>query len=261
MAGRRARGARRHRREHAQHFLRSSRLAADIIRCLDVRPDELVVELGAGSGRLTAQLARVARRVVAIELDSAWADALRDRFENVAVVEGDALRVPLPTEPFRVVGNIPFNRTSAILRRLLGDLDVPLKRADVIVQWEVAWKRASVVPSTLLGLEWGPWYELAVVRRLDASAFEPRPDVDAGLLRIVRREPPLVPVAEAQAYRRLVRQAFDRGPRAVVAPLLFKRAATEFGFARGAAARELDVHQWAGLYAVVRASRYSSRRT
>ena len=97
--------------------------------------------------------------MVAIEVDPRLAAELRRRFE---VVEGDALAVRLPSEPFRVVGNIPFHRTTAILRRLLDDLDLPLERADLIVQWEVARKRTSVVPSTQLGAEWEPWWELTL---------------------------------------------------------------------------------------------------
>ena len=240
----RARHARRTRRGLSQNFLRSRRLADDIVRGLDVRPHELIVEIGAGDGRLTEPLARRARRVIAIELDPALAAALGERFE---VVAGDALAVPLPDEPFRVVGNIPFHRTTAILRRLLDDLDVPLRRADLIVQWEVARKRAVVVPSTQLTAEWGPWWELAVVRRFDASAFEPRPDVDAALLRIVRREHELVPAAAPQ-YRTFVRQAFAQGLRSVVPPLTLKRAAAVAGFGRDAASRELDVYQWAALF-------------
>jgi len=248
VAGR-AQPARRTRRELSQNFLRSRRLAADIVRGLDVRADELVVEIGAGDGRLTRELCRHAGRVIAIELDSHWAARLRGRFD---VVEGDALTVELPREPYRVVGNVPFDRTTAILHRLLDDPAVPLTRADLIVQWEVARKRAAVVPSTLLSLEWGPWWELALLRRLDASAFVPRPDVDAALLRIVRREPALVDLRDTRQYRVFVRRAFAGGLRSAVPPLVLKRASAALGFARDAQARDLDVHQWAGLYAVIR---------
>jgi len=241
----RARHARPTRRGLSQNFLRSRRLADDIVRGLDVLPHELIVEVGAGDGRLTEPLAQRARRVIAIELDPALAAALRRRFE---VVEGDALSVPLPDEHFRVVGNIPFQRTTAILRRLLDDLEVPLRRADLIVQWEVARKRAVVVPSTQLTAEWGPWWELTVVRRFDASAFEPRPEIDAALLRIVRREHELVPAAATREYRTFVAHAFAHGLQAVVSPLTLKRAAAAAGFARGAASRELDVYQWAELF-------------
>jgi 23S rRNA (adenine-N6)-dimethyltransferase len=235
VAGR-ARQARRTRHELSQNFLRSRRLAAGIVRGLDVEPHELIVELGAGDGRLTAELARRARRVVAIEVDPRLADELRRRFE---VVEGDALAV-----------HIPFHRTTAILRRLLDDLDLPLERADLIVQWQVARKRTSVVPSTQLGAGWEPWWELTLTRRFDASAFEPRPDVDAALLRIVRREHELVPAAEAREYRAFVRRAFADGLRSVVPPLTLKRAAATAGFDRAVQARDLDVYQLAALFSL-----------
>jgi 23S rRNA (adenine-N6)-dimethyltransferase len=241
----RARHARGSRRGLSQNFLRGRRLASDIVRGLDVEPHELIVEIGAGDGRLTAELARRARRVVAIEVDPRLAASLRPRFD---VVEGDALTVPMPDEPFRIVGNIPFHLTTAILRRLLDELDVPLRRADLIVQWNVARKRAAVVPTTQLAAEWGPWWELVVVRRLDASAFEPRPNVDAALLRIVRRPHELLPAEAASEYRAFVRRAFRSGLRTVVPRLAFKRGAAAAGFARGAHARDLDVHQWAALF-------------
>jgi len=243
----RARHARGSSRGLSQNFLRSRRLAEDIVRGLEVRPHELILEIGAGDGRLTEPLARQARRVIAIELDPRLAAQLRGRFE---VVEGDALSLslPLPAEAFRVVGNLPFHRTTAILRRLLDDPRLPLTRADLIVQWEVAIKRTAVVPTTQLAAEWGPWWELALVRRLDASAFEPRPEVDAALLRIVRRERELVSADAAAAYRRFVRRAFAHGLRAAVPALTLKRTAAAAGFARTAAARDLDVHQWAALY-------------
>lgn len=244
MAGH-ARHARGTRRGLSQNFLRSRRLAEDIVRGLDVRPHELIVEIGAGDGRLTEPLARQGCRVIAIELDASLAARLRPAFD---VVEGDALSVPLPAEPFRVVGNLPFHRTTSIVRRLLDDPGIPLTRADLIVQWGFALKRAAVVPSTQLAAEWGPWWELTLVRRLDASAFEPRPDVDAALLRIVRRERELVPARLAPEYRRFVRHAFADGLRSVVPPLTLKRAAAAAGFARGAAQRDLDVHQWAALF-------------
>ena len=251
MAGRRAQDARR-RSAYAQHFLRSSRLAADIVGTLEIDDDEFVVEIGAGTGRLTAELARCSARVIAFEIDPGLAAALRGRFGSVCVVEGDALVLPLPHEPFRVVGNLPFNRTTEILRRIL-DPQLALGRADVIVQWELACKRAAVVPSTQLGIEWGPWYELTLVRRLDASAFTPAPGVDAALLRIVRRDAPLLSLGEVSAFRAFVRRGFERGPRAVVTGRTLKRAAAQLGFGRGSAARDLDVHQWAGLYVLSRA--------
>jgi 23S rRNA (adenine-N6)-dimethyltransferase len=264
VAGRSARGARlAGRRARSQHFLRSPRLAAAIVAEADVRPGELVLDVGAGGGRLTEPLAARGARVRAIEVDPVWAARLRERFRtapNVGVVEADALEARLPDEPFRVVANLPFHLTTPILRRLLDDPAVPLTRADVLVEWELARKRASCWPSTLLGVVWGAAHELVLVRRIPAACFEPRPDADAGVLRIVRRREPLVAAHEHARFRRFVEAGFRSGSpplrialRGLVPPRRLKSVARELGFDGAAAARNLDVHQWVALFMAIRA--------
>ena len=173
-------------RGRGQHFLRSSKLAAELVRAARVQRGDLVLDLGAGTGVLKAALQRRTDRVVAVELDHRLAARLRDRFPAVEVRADDALRVTLPRTPFKVVANLPFDGATAILRRLL-DPRVALESADVIVQWGLATKRASVWPTTRLGAYWGAWFELTVTRRLPASVFAPPPAVDAAVLRIERR--------------------------------------------------------------------------
>ena len=232
-----------------QHFLRSSALATEIVRAAAARPGELVLDLGAGTGVLTRALARASTRVVAVELDPLFADRLRAHFPEV--IEADILRVALPREPFRVVANLPFAHTTAILRRLL-DPRVPLVSADVIVQWGFAAKRTAVWPSTRLSVEWGAWYELSLVRRLPRCCFAPPPSVDCALMRASRRSEPLVPAGERRAYERLVEAGFRHGLRSVIPPRTLKRLAGELGFARTAAARDLDACQWAAVYRALR---------
>jgi 23S rRNA (adenine-N6)-dimethyltransferase len=246
VAVRRAQSARAGtRRGLDQHFLRSSRLAGELVRAAAVGRDDLVLELGAGSGRLTAELARAAERVLAVELDPRLAGELRRRLgraSNVAVLEGDGLDLALPAEPFRVLANLPFGRTTAFLRRLLDNPLVPLERADLIVEWGVALKRSAVWPSTLLGATWGAWWTFRIDRRLAAACFEPAPSVDAAVLVVARRESPLVPAAEARAYHHFVASGFNRGLKAVASPRIVRRVA------RRAAPRDLDAHQWAALF-------------
>ncbi len=234
------------------------------MRGAEVGSDDLVVEIGAGGGRLTAELARRAREVRAIEIDPAWVAELRARFgrvANVVIVEGDALATPLPGEPFRVLTNPPFNRTTDVLRRLLDNPATPLRRADLLLEWDVACKRARVAPSTVLGVVWQARYEFGVVRRLHPSAFAPPAAVDVGLLRIVAREQPLVPAAETEAFRRLVRDTFAgglalrRALRGKLPPRQLKGLARAHGFAADAVPSELDVHQWAAIHRAVRGVR------
>jgi 23S rRNA (adenine-N6)-dimethyltransferase len=229
VAGRRAPA--RPPRPRSRHFLRSRSLAAAIVAGANIDASELVVDIGAGTGRLTAELARVARRVVAIELDPQLARGLRGRWSNVSVVEGDALTVALPDEPFRVVANIPFAHTSDLLHRLFDDPRVPLLRADLIVEWGVAVKRGLPAPSTVSGILWSTFHELRVERKLPSSAFDPPPVCDAGLLVATRRAQPLIAPRDLPAYRRFVAGAFRNGHRI-----------------GGALPRDLDAHQWAERY-------------
>lgn len=227
------------RRAYGQNFLASRALAAQLVRDADVRKDDLVVEIGAGTGLLTAELAKHARTVLAVELDTALASGLRRRFAaryDVTVVEGDALRVALPREPFRVVANLPFNASTAILQRLL-DPTLSLQRADLVLQWEVARKRAGR-PRSALSAAWAPWWRFRLGRRIPPEAFRPRPAVAAAVLVAERRRAPLLPPESFEEYGAFVRSLFD-----------------------GTLARGLDGAGWAALFGVWDSSQTRSRPT
>jgi 23S rRNA (adenine-N6)-dimethyltransferase len=197
------------RRRLGQNFLRPE-LAEQLVADAGVQPDELVVEIGPGAGALTLALARRGADVLAVELDPVWAERLRPRARECApgrvrVVHGDFLRFSLPRSPFRVFGSLPFGDTTAILRRLLDDPAQPLARADLILQWEVARKRSAEPPATLLSASWTPWWTFQLGRRIRASDFSPVPRVDAALLTVRRRQPPLLPDAMAPAWAHFLR--------------------------------------------------------
>jgi len=237
---------------------------AELVEHAGVAADELVLEIGAGTGRLTEALARSARRVVAIELDPEFVAGLRRRFRaraDVDVVEADFLLLPLPGVPFRAFGNVPFALTTAILRRLLDAPTSSLLRADLIVQYETARKRATMWPSSFAGLGWQPWWEFRLVRRLPASAFEPVPSVDAGVLSIVRHSRPLLSAEQRGDYIELLRAGFRRAdlpvPRSLrgrIPERAWKRMARERGIAPDARAIDLDVFDWVALFSLARGS-------
>ena len=153
---------------------------------------DLVIEFGAGYGRLTEQLAQRAGRVVAVEVDPALAARLAGRYRarsNVDVVLGDALAVPLPRRPFKVVSTPPFHITSPLLHRLLDDSAIPLVRADLVVGWGAALALTGVFGPARKARPWLPRYEFLLLRRLPAELFDPPPVHAAGLVSIRRRLP------------------------------------------------------------------------
>ena len=158
-----------------QHFLRPD-VARRFVARAGVGPADLVLDLGAGTGTLTALLAPRAGLVVAVERDPRLARRLRRRFAstpNVSVHERDIAAVWLPRRPFRVVANVPFAGSNALIRRLL-DPRVPLRQADLVVARGVA----------LAWVQRSP--RCALVCGLAASSFVPAPSGDAAVLRIRR---------------------------------------------------------------------------
>jgi 23S rRNA (adenine-N6)-dimethyltransferase len=237
-----------------QHFLRSRELAAGLVSDARVARGELVVEIGGGTGMLTEALVATGADVLVVERDHRLAAVLRGRFAGLRVLEADARRFAWPHERFCVVANLPFAGSGAILERLLHPR-VPLERAHLIVQWELAIKLTRVWPATLRGTYWRAWHQVSLDRRLDRSSFAPPPNVDTAVLRVERRSRPLVPVEDHAAYRRFLELAFASSApirtnlRGSLSSLELKRLAANLGFAPGARARELDATQWACVFA------------
>jgi 23S rRNA (adenine-N6)-dimethyltransferase len=202
----------------------------------------------------------MARSVVAVEIDGRLISALQRQFvgqAHVDVVHADFLALPLPSEPFRAFGNLPFALTTSILKRLLDDPGSALVRTDVIVQYEVARKRASMWPGNLLSLGWLPWWEFRLGRHLHASGFDPPPSVDAGVLTVVRRRRALLAVDARDAYRAFLHDGFrranlpvHRAVRGHVTASALKRVLRERSIPATSRASELDVFDWVTLFSV-----------
>ena len=152
--------------------------AARVVAAAEVKPGELVLDIGAGTGALTRPLVRAGARVVAVELHPGRAALLRQRFPQITVVQADAVNLRLPGRPFRVVASPPYGITADLLDLLLA-AGTRLVRADLVLQRAVVRKyadhrRAARAHRMSTGL---------VVPR---HAFRPPPRVDSAVL-IVRR--------------------------------------------------------------------------
>lgn len=240
--------------ELGQNLLVDRRRAAEMAEILRHAPPLPIVELGAGDGAITRHLVALGRPVTAVEIDHDKAQQLRRVFgRRITVVEADLLRVALPRVPHHVVSNVPFGITTPLLRRLLrtGSSD----RVVLLLQWEVARKRAAVGGTTLLTAAWWPWYRFELHGRVPASAFAPRPAVDGGVLVIDRRSTPLVAPAARDEYQQFVRAVFSspgHGIGQVLERQLPRRVVRRWLIDEHLSARQLPrdlvAHQWASLF-------------
>jgi len=251
------------RHEYGQNFLTDPSVAAAMATAVARYPARPILELGAGDGALTEVLLDLGRPVTAVELDPRRVQHLRRRFgSRIVVRHGDLLRERFD-HPVDVVSNVPYALTTPLLRRLL---HTPRwAHALLLLQWEVARKRAAVGGTTALTARWWPWFEFRLLGRVPARAFRPVPSVDGGILEIARRDRPLLD-GPVEGYQRMVDLVFTgrgRGALDVVARRYGR--ATARAWAAGARIegrplpRDLGPHDWADLYALVRDRRPGSR--
>ena len=198
-----------------QNFLTDVGLLGKIVAAAQLMPGDVVLEVGAGLGHLTRLLAQQAGRVIAIELDERLMPILQDRLAdagNVELVQGDILELPLDSlslpPDYKVVANLPFYITSAVLQHFLAGELTPACMV-VTVQQEVA-RRIVARPGamSLLAVSVQFYGQPRVVARIKAGAFYPKPEVDAAVVRIDRHAAPTADLRDTVAFFAVVKAGF-----------------------------------------------------
>jgi 23S rRNA (adenine-N6)-dimethyltransferase len=160
--------------------------ARRLVASADISPGDVVVDIGAGAGALTAPLVRAGAHVLAVELHPGRAQQLRQRFADdpVRVLQVDAADLRLPTRPFRVVANPPFAVTTAILKRLLGP-GSRLEAAHLVVPAHVAarWSEGRGSAAN----RWSRHFTAHRGKTVPRQAFQPHPPRPAAVLHLQRR--------------------------------------------------------------------------
>src|ERR1700682_5454552 len=198
-----------------QNFLTDAAVRDAVAEAVGLTPGDEVLEVGAGVGTLTIALASRCRRLVAVELDGRLIPALRESLaghENVEVVRTDILRFNVrsafPNGNEIVTGNIPYNLTGALIRKLLDDPPRP-RRLSLVVQKEVANRWTASTGASLATVAVQVFAQARTAFTIPRSAFTPAPRVDSALVLLDVREQPAVSVDDLPAFFRFVEAIFQ----------------------------------------------------
>jgi len=198
-----------------QNFLIDPQVRDVIADAAGINDSDDVLEVGAGAGTLTVALAPRSRRLVAVELDLRLIPVLREVLaghQNVEVVKSDILRfnvaAAFPAGGEVVAGNIPYNLTGALIRKLLDHPPRP-RRLSLVVQKEVAERWTAPTGASLATVAVQVFAKAGMVMTIPASAFLPAPKVDSALVTLDVRERPAVEVDDMDAFFRFVEAVFQ----------------------------------------------------
>lgn len=196
-----------------QNWLRDTAIILKMVSAAQLRPTDLVIEIGPGTGAITRPLAREAGEVIAYEIDPNLVKKLKEELhwaKNVQILEQNILarEFTLPNRTYKVVGSLPYYITSPILEKLL--LAEPIAQVIVLmVQKEVADKIVTTHPdSSYLANFTRLFGEPEIVSTVPPSAFYPRPQVDSAILRIKTLPEPLLPREDLEQMMVLLHAGF-----------------------------------------------------
>ncbi len=254
-----------------QNFLVSRAALERIVAAADPSRQDLVLEIGPGLGGLTQRLAETCGGVIALELDGRFISPLREvlsPYPNVCILQGDILRVDIgellgksgfssPPLIYKVVSNLPYYATSAILRHLLEAARKPCLLV-VTVQREVA-ERMVATPGrmSLLAVSVQFYGSPKIVARLAKGAFYPPPEVDSAVVRIDVHPSSSLPAGQVAGFFQVVRAGFAQSRKQLrnslasglgLPPQKVAEELVRLGLDPRRRAQELSLREWVSIH-------------
>lgn len=199
-----------------QHYLIDESVLESIVQSGRIAKNELVVEVGAGIGVLTEALLDAGARVRAIEYDHRVVPLLHAfvrsdrRGDAFSVIEGNALDVPLPGEPYKVIANIPYHITSPLLRHMFLESAKAPSLVTLLIQREVAERICDDEDRGLLTIVVSLFGKPSIVRHVPPAAFLPPPKVDSSVLHIECYPTPLADGPTIDRLLKLLKLGFGQ---------------------------------------------------
>ena len=252
-----------------QHFLINQEVVEEIIQAAQLQDTDEVLEIGPGLGVLTRALAQHAREVIAIEKDINMVKACRginSDLSNIKIIAGNALALNetffqqyFPKRPYKLVANLPYYLTSAIIRFFLNN---PYRPAMLVlmVQQEVAERIIAGPPdANLLSVAVQFYSGVEIVTRVSKQNFWPVPKVDSAVIRLIPHKKPLAKVDDKRFFQ-IVRAGFGERRKQLHNSLAgglklddnqAKRVLTKSGIKPDRRAQTLTLEEWLKLYQTI----------
>ena len=195
------------RKKYSQNFLKSPLLVKQLFCLGDIQIERksLVLEIGPGKGIITREIVKYLSEegsLICIEIDSELVKYLKQEFRysnKVNIINDDFLNHNLPNRSFSVVSNLPFSCTSSILDKLL-DPRLKMEDAILVIQKEAAFMFMGELRNTLKSLRAFPFWDFEIRYLFKKEDFKPSPTVDVVLLKISRKQKPLIPKSDYLDY-------------------------------------------------------------
>lgn len=206
------------RKRFGQNFLHDPGVIERIIRAINPKPDDAIVEIGPGLGALTEEILAVNPRLQVVELDRDLIPVLRTKFFNYPefrIHEADALKFDfgqlMVDRPLRIIGNLPYNISTPLIFHLLGQAGV-VQDMHFMLQKEVVQRMAAVPGDNnygRLGIMTQYFCKVQPLFEVGPGAFRPAPKVDSAIVRLVPHQTLPHPARDLTTLQSVVRTAFN----------------------------------------------------
>jgi len=196
----------------SQNFLTSKRIIRRLIRIAGLNNSDHVIEIGAGRGHITRELAQICGRVSAYEIDRALAGRLYEMFHysRIHILCRNFLTEPLPKDtPYKVFANIPFSRTTEIIRKLAAGA-APPDDAWLVMEKGAAKRFMGKPNESRISLLLKPFFDMEIRYHFRREDFHPAPSVDTVLFHMKRKTTPDIAASQKQAYESFIENHFGR---------------------------------------------------
>jgi len=209
-----------------QNFLIDKQVIKKVIRTANLLPKDIILEIGPGTGVLTQEIAKKARKIIAVEKDPRMCEVLKEGlkdFKNVEIINQDILNYSLPTTRYKLIANLPFYITAPVIRKFL-EVKYPPKEMILIIQKEVAQRICTKPPKmSILAVSVQFYANVKIISYISKNSFWPKPKVDSALTKIVPKKK--YKDVDIDLFFKIVKAGFSH-PRKQLANNLAKELAT-----------------------------------